>query len=386
MARRRSEAGFTMMEVVVALFVLSIVLIGMLALFDASNRVARTQVHIADMQQSLRIGHDEMVRMTRSAARGWTINGTTWKPGDQVKVVVDNAGGAVSIDNGTVTDCKCKVRPGTDVLRIRGVVAGSMFDVDNGNEISTDLRLKAVSPAGLKQDLDQIKRAKEAGNDFNLLVVSRQGEVGTVDATVTKLSPTTGTATEATITMDTSTAVGDWMKLLAAHPLTLMGIVEEYAFYIRDEDGKPRLSMARFKPGTNKPYGDNVENLRQDIADDIIDLQVALGVDNYVDDDADGVDPLDRGNGVIDAGEWYYDDPTGAAEVLPALGTEADLQLVRISTLARTQGRDFQYISKPFENIENHVYNEDYNENNVKVVERSYHRRLLQTVINLRNM
>jgi hypothetical protein len=397
---RRPEAGFTVIEVVVALFVLVIVLVGTLALFDASNRIARTQVHIADMQQSLRIGHDEMVRMARVAARGWVINSTNWKPEDQIQLAVDNAGPAVYIGN--ATDPEYKVEPGTDVLRIRGVIAGSMFelDVDEQNSCaqqptgaggtvggcsmgSVEVTARRLSRSGLQQDLDQLKRAKDDGNDFNLLVVSLQGEVARIDGEVSALSPTSGTPTEATLTVDATTAEGDWLAKMEEHHLVMMGIVEEYAFYIRENDGKPRLAMARFKPGTNQPYGGDPANLRQDIADDIIDLQVALGIDKYTDTNLDGlIDVFDKGDGVVDATEWFHAGVAGVGAP-PALGTEGDLQLVRINTLARTQGRDFQFVSKAIDHIENHTYNEA---STVDVIARSHRRRLLQTVLNLRNM
>jgi competence protein ComGC len=400
--RRHSAAGFTVIEMVVALFVMAVVLVGMLALFDASNRIARTQVHVADMQQSLRIGHDEMVRMARIAARGWVINNTSWKPEDQIKLAVDNAGPAVYI--GTATDPEYKVLPGTDVLRIRGVIVGSLFENEIGQENSCaqnaspdplqkggcsiepdDLLIKAISRSGLKQDLDQLERAMDDGNgNVTVLLVSKQGEVATTDAEITDVDKTGNTITSASIHADPTIASSSWVDDLEKHPIALTGIVEEYAFYIRENDGKPRLAMARFKPGTDEPYGGNAhpENLRQDIADDIIDLQVALGVDKYTDTNGDGfIDALDHGDGVIAADEWFYAGVAGAG-ALPDFGTKGDLQLVRISTLARTQGRDFQYVSKPIVNIENHTYNET----TVDPVARSYRRRVLQTVLNLRNM
>ena len=400
---RRSEAGFTVMEVVVALFVLAIVLVGMLAIFDASNRVARTQVNIADMQQSLRIGHDEMIRMARVAARGWVINNTSWKPEDQIKLAVDNAGPAVYI--GTTTDPDFKVEPGTDVLRIRGVIVGSLFEIDilqegscaqsvNPNPLEkggcsigpTDLKVKDISRSGLKQDLDQLERVRDDSNNepFQVLLVSKQGEVAVADAEVSNLDKTGNTINEATIEIDRDTASAAWVATLENHPINLIGIVEEYAFYIRENDGKPRLSMARFKPGTDVPYGGAAkqENWQQDIADDIIDLQVALGIDKYTDVNGDGIiDALDKGDGIIADDEWFHAGVLGVGAP-PALGVEGDLQLVRINTLARTQGRDLQYVSRRIERIENHIYDEA----TVDDVKRSHRRRLMQTVLNLRNM
>jgi Tfp pilus assembly protein PilV len=415
--RRRGEAGFTVIEVVIALFVLAVVLVAMLALFDATNKIARAQIHIADMQQSLRIGHDTLVRMTRMAARGWVLNNPNWKPEDMVQVV-DNAGAAVYVDGSTTAELK--VLPGTDVLRIRGVIEGSMFEtvssgvmpgcgeqagggfstspgggggggpyvVNTGCQLpSGDLAFAPYGPSGVQQDLEQLERARDAGNDFRLLVVTNEGEVGTVDGTVADIDKTGSTINSVGMDFDPATSTAPWITDLEHHPVAMVGIVEEYALYIRENNGQPRLSMARFKPGTNLPYGGLAVNLRQDIADDVLDLQVALGIDSYTDTNGDTfITEADKGDGLVAADEWYYAGVAGVGAP-PVFGVGGDLQLVRISTLARTQGRDFQYVAPPIVRIENHTYAEPATPlAAIDIVARSHHRRVLQTTINVRNM
>ena len=376
------SAGFTVIEVVVALFVLVIVLVTMLALFDASNKMARAQIHVADLQQSLRIGHNQIVRMTRMAARGWVINRTGWPVTNQV-TITNNVGTSAFVDGSSTPDLK--ILPGTDVLRLRGVIAGSVFEPTNpaGVFLEPRLRLETTSPSGVKQDLEEIRRARDEGNVFRLLLVSRQGEVGSADAVVQNLNTSGGTVRDATLDYQPATAVETWVN--SGHPIAITGIIEEYAFYIRENNGQPRLSMARFKPGTNLPYGGTASNLRQDIADDFLDLQVAMAIDKYTDTNLDLViDQKDHGDKNIAADEWFY---TLGSAAPPPLGTQGDLAFVRISTLARTQGRDFQYVSPPLTNIEDHSYGEPASPAApAEVAARSHRRRFLQTVVDLRNM
>ena len=72
---RRRSAGFTVIELTVSSLILVIVLLGMLSLFDFTNRVAHVQTNVADMQQSSRITQQDYLARCRR------------KLGDEVKVV-----------------------------------------------------------------------------------------------------------------------------------------------------------------------------------------------------------------------------------------------------------------------------------------------------------
>src|SRR5436309_14243287 len=68
--RASRQRGFTIIEVTVSLIVTVIVLLGVLALFDFSNKLSRVQTNISEMQQSLRVAQTDAVRMIRMAGRG----------------------------------------------------------------------------------------------------------------------------------------------------------------------------------------------------------------------------------------------------------------------------------------------------------------------------
>src|SRR5262249_48783670 len=66
------------------------------------------------------------------------------------------------------------------------------------------------------------------------------------------------------------------------------GILAAYRYYVREvhatpsdltSELNPLLSRARFYAGTDNPWDDDNANLYQDIADGVLDLQIALGFD-----------------------------------------------------------------------------------------------------------
>jgi type II secretory pathway pseudopilin PulG len=366
---RLGSPGFSVLELVVAMFILSLVLIAMLGLFDATNRVARAQTNIADTQQAVRIAHDEMVRMTRMAGRGWMYSrapGAAWDPAGKV-AVTNNVTSGTTVDGSG--DADLAVVPGTDILRLFGVINGSLFEVTRpgGVFLSPALEIDAKSPSGIVQPIEQLGLAQDdvgAGGSFNVLTVDRLGGVAIVQASVSDLDDEGGTLTLAGVSV--------------LIPIVLVGVLEEYAFYIRDNGGEPRLSMARFVPGSNLAYGGVAANLRQDVAHDIIDLQVALGIDRYLAGER-------IGDKAMAADEWYYD-ATADPGPVPVIGTEGDLFFVRINVLGRTAGRDFQHVAAPIARIEDHDYSEPDVPTGADAVERNHRRRLLTTTVDARNL
>ena len=55
----RAPRGFTLIELLVSMIVFVTVLVAVMVMFTSSSRLARLQIHTADMQQSLRIGQVE---------------------------------------------------------------------------------------------------------------------------------------------------------------------------------------------------------------------------------------------------------------------------------------------------------------------------------------
>ncbi len=402
-AARSGQSGFTLVEMAVALGVTAVVMLGILFLFDFNNKLTRVQANVADMQQSLRIAQYDMVRMARMAGRG----GLTLNQG--IRITTADEGANAYLIPGDASSPE--VLAGTDVLTLRGVFSTPVFQVSFTNPLSLRLigpgvppapatatgglvEICKLSPTGQVQDLDSIQ--SQLSRVEAVILVSplddRFYKVVALDPAqtsgITQTCPTTGPAPGG-ITLGFKVVSGyDALSAppanaqLALEKVGYVGILEEYRFYVREDyalKGKPEsgltpvLSRARFYPNTSTPYL-NKDNLREDIADGIMDLQMALGFD--VDGDGDVVEKLDK----LGEDEWQGN----AAGEAAISGGFKDL---RISTLVRTNRPDNTYEAPVLPRVEDHVYSLTDTEDRLNgTTARKYRRRLLQTIVNLRNL
>lgn len=403
----RRQAGFTLVELLVSLFVTVILLLGVLALFDFNNRIARVQTHVADMQQSLRVAQYDMVRLVRMAGRGGLpasepagLAPRNLPTGVAVSVRDDVPAATFMLPAEPTT----RILEGTDVLTVRGVISAPLYQInttdagalayvpDDQNPATGTLIIQDHSPTGVPQTLQPLKDALEADRPEALLLVSPLD-----DAQFAVVELVGGSVADGQATLDfrvTGSTESDAMGLLSSggrFPPNLRvayaGILEEYRFYIREEhvepanlasDLAPRLSRARFLPGTEIVYGSDDQERRAnaavDVADNILDLQVALGVD------------LD-GNGLIEdlgtaADEWLFNHEDDMDNPAKWQVNPARLHYVRVATLVQTDRRDPQYQGPLLVQLENRVYDPSFNTRE----SRMYRRRTLQTVVDLRNV
>jgi len=438
--RINRERGFTLAELIVGLAVTSIVLIGLYQVFESNSNLARTQTDIADMQQSLRIAQNEMVRMTRMAGRGGLPevairNNNRLLPAIEVRDDAGNGGDPDEIAPGLTNSPK--LIPGTDVLIIRGVFTSPLYQLnhadptsfvlfDNGGQPTTDLnaaetgRVTVMNPAptGVPQDLSAITDAINDGSPEALIVVSPIDE--RIFAVV-ELNPGASSTSPTQVTIGfnikpSNNAFDGYRDLYDSgtgpnprlpNGLTStaqVGIIEEYRYYVRDAEPSPRLSIARMYPNTEEAHLDDLNNTRLDIADNIINFQVALGFDSPLGDalaDRNGDTLVDENDIIIteyDDGEdddWVFnttpskDDGFDKAPWIPPwdddpnTGTppQPELYFVRISTLARVQVPDRTYQAATLAEMEN-ADPTNFN----TTAQMQYRRHLLQTTIDLRNL
>jgi Tfp pilus assembly protein FimT len=406
---RPGQTGFTLIELAVALGVTTIVMLGILFLFDFNNKLARVQTNVADMQQSLRIAQYDMVRLVRMAGRGG-LNAT------QGVVITRDVGADVHLIAGD--DDSPKILEGTDVLTVRGVIGTPIYQVSFTNpqayvlyaaggavvppnkpeDAETGIvEICRLSPAGTIQDLEVIKDRLDQGealilvspmgDDFYAVVKLKPGTSLSESAATCPPAPDggqTGLTVGFTITSEYKDlgAPTDDAKLVALSRVAYVGFLEEYRFYVRedhavanDEDSEltPVLSRARFYPGTPNPYDDDAGNLEQDIADGILDLQIAMGLDV----DGDGLVKED----LVLPGE---DEWLGNAEGEAAI--DGGLKNLRISTLARTTRLDHDYSAPDLTAVEDHPYTLTTSDRLNGRTARHFRRRLLQTIVSLRNI
>lgn len=406
----RGEAGFSLVELLVTGLATSLLMIGVLAVLDFNSRVTRVQINTADMQQSLRIAQHEMVRMVRMAGRGGLPQAdqvTAPFPNGLALAVTEVSAGANLVD----ADGATRILGGTDVLTVRGVFSTQIFQIDTAaltaipaaNPTSGSLIVKAVTTRGIPQDLTVLKEA-EPGEalvmisllDDQVYAVVEITNVVVNDPNVTVNFQTTGSVrADAYLKLSPNGAFPSGMTQVIA-----AGVLEEYRYYVREDRAipgddtselMPKLSRARFYPGTNLPHGGTAANARVDIADNILGLQVALGFDsNNVGARADDADHLGDDDKILETADGTTDDwlfnaaADNAADPVWQTNPLPPLQFVRITTLARSDGRDFGYEAPLIERIENQTYtsSDEINERS----QRMYRRRLLQTVVDLRNL
>ncbi len=412
----RHERGFSLIETLVALFVVSLLLTGIVALFNLSGKIARVQTNLSDMQQSLRIAQYDMIRSVRMAGRGglprgdlplgWAVSIRNDIPatGNQARVAIANGNSPEAVE-------------GSDILTVRGVFTSPIYQVNptagtfvlQGTPPTAGfVTITNPGPSGIPQDLTALRNAVTQGVGEALLIRSPLGSEIYAVVELNPTGPNTSLAANSVtidfnVTGGTHTADYGAMSAGGAYPPTLqaissLGILEEHRYYIREEfavpgdamtDPRPRLSRARVFPNTSTGWSGLDSNLRLDIADNILDLQVAFGVD--LDDDgriveADPVSSID---------DWIFnteaDDETNPALVttwntLPG-GEPTRLFYLRLTTVARTGRRDPAYVSPPMGLVEDHDYEEAAAPaDNMERGQRMYRRQLMQTIVDLRNV
>jgi len=415
-------AGFTVVELAVSMLVLTVVLLGTLSLFDFANRLAGVQTNVADMQQSLRIAQQDVIRTVRMAGRGpiplgQPPAGTAAAVWDQVPVNTRIGG------NGTPL-----VVAGTDVLTVRGVFSTPIYQVNsarpNAFAIQTvdggftgTVTVADQTPTSIPQDLTPLRDAiasaaqNAARPRERILVVSaRNPAIWAIVA----LDPLNSSSAASQVTLGFTSVPAETPayfslptgSLADITSVAFVGILEEHRFYVRDlsevapngtTDVASRLSRARVFPGTDRPWrglGDDpaVGDLdhpswSMDVADNILDFQVALAFDSprgggKISDDEDNTGNDDRifesADGTND--DWLFNDNQ---PVDPTQWINQQLYFIRLTTLARTDRRDKWYQSPPLVKLENHDLAASRFNNRT---DRMFRYRPLQTLIDMRNL
>lgn len=430
---RRGQQGFTLLEIIVVTGILGLLLIGILTLFDSSTQVATGQTARTEMQQSLRVVLRDVTHRARMLGRGGFGVASNTRP-------LPTLGLSLAVRNNVAANQRIEPNDGaspllvagTDVLILRGVfdaenlwVTKSQDNV-NTNVFTWDLATYPGTVTGTvlirertpndngDQSVQDIIDLAAAGRPEALLLVSGVSDAvfGVAEITACVDSVDAAGVRQVIVTFQTSgnpatragayailSAGGDvpgefpWRRL-RDNGVGFVGLLDEYRYYIREAnlvEGNattpivPRLSRARTYP--NAPAGGDIawdgqaSNYRVDIADGVVDFQVALGFDR----NASGwVEETIARNDAAD--EWLLnhpgDDPAGAIWS-SAMGDGAtDLQNLRITAVARSSSVDRRRRSAPIARIEDHDYDATMND----MDDLLFQRELLQTIIDMRNM
>ena len=233
---RPAPAGFSLIEVLIALAILSIVMVAVFSSFSYQHKSYVTQNAVAQMQQSVRGGMVFMEEELRNAAN---------IPSTNIALPAALFGGA----------------------SVSGVLTDGMKVTDGGTNGSDNLYV--ISKTGLDTILTNVAIATETVTVADNTTPWTTGDVGVVyDAanadifTVTAFQPTTGQLTHSAFTH----------SYLAGTRISRL----RYSEYSID-NGNPA------RPALMRRYPDSTGTLVSDVvADDIEDLQVRLGVQDNV--------------------------------------------------------------------------------------------------------
>lgn len=354
-----SGRGYSLLELMVALALAAVLMGGLLKLFQVQSEVVRRQSLAADLQQSLRVARHELVRVTRMAGRGGLPRGAA--------VLIRNNIGAGE----RLADARTPVVvTGTDVLVVRGVFASPALEVASSETSSESgtLTLRRNGLAGQVQELEpMLEVARAAGGEALLL----SGGPGSEECAVAELVDAvegdrdrTGELTELTLTyrVGGSTTADDYRSLAegcrtgAPGWVRRAGLLEEYRFYLRRDDGSPglgsnhQLARARFYPGSDRVHRSSPSG-GVALVDHALDLQVSLAFD------PDGDGSIIEGSGPgRSSDEWLFNAPGDRPE--EETWSSGPPRLVRMTLLMRAARASRGYLSPPLDRIEDRPYDE----------------------------
>jgi len=465
---RRRESGFSLVELLVSMLLISLVLGVAFTMFNFTNKLSRAQLHQADLQQSSRVAQRDLLRIIRMAGRGGLVGFNV--PGQTATGGPASITPAIEVRNNVPSGQRLVIGNATsplliedtDVLTVRGHLTSAPAFIDSTDDTTFTtnanggvLTLASFGPTGIPQDITPIVDAVDDGRADAILIISSLSDsiygvaeidVGNSDVTTYNTDPLVYSEVTLAYRHTGGTYAADYALLSAdgvfpdndplTHPAWLpargllnvgtVALLEEYRYYVCDtkditcdpnsQTEEPRLSVGRFFPGTDIAHPDG--GWRTEIADNIHDLQVALGFDSSFDGgvnvngffaaDADNLgddDIIVDGDLLAGAStgldDWLFNaeadttnlgnppwTPNPAAGVVPpsfpVTQPRPRLFYARINTLSLAAQPDRGYEAPLITAIEDHTYDSDHPVN--KIGGQQKRRLLLTTIVDLRNL
>ena len=277
---RFNHKGFTLLEMLVVIALLSIVMIGLLNLLDTSSKISVTETSLADTQENVRFAAYHIMRTARmmgSSAMPFAANvggSDRWFSGQ----LISNASGTAATPFGSVD-----VVAGSDVLTLRGFFEIAPFFTDR-----TDLGASAItireSDGGevINDNLNLVDLNGLQGRGIFFMGRMDQGEYAV--GQITASSAVTGTAPNRTLTISFGTGTAQWSLLNPAgvtsppiFDVYRVGVLESYTYYV-----DPDFTLQRMRADADASGARS-----EPVAVNIGSLQVALGVDSNDDNQVD---------------------------------------------------------------------------------------------------
>ena len=449
------EAGFTLLEMLVALAITVALTAAVFSTFRLNSRMARVETAMTQMQQSVRAVHLEVASRLRVAGRGGLFQSTPSKARPDLGAVLevaDNVTGPAR-DVAPAMSSGPQAVEGTDVLTVRGIFTTPIYQTFGNDESRaflvlwnaggtvtgdpTQARTGQIqvcdrSPAGFPQPLDPLRDVITSGSR-EALILSSNADAG--DYGVVLIDPSSSSATSALCDPGNANAgvtlafvvSGDggradrYQQLAPTGPglpatltsVSFAGLLEEYKYFLRDvrevtADGSsrllPRFSRARLYPNTGAPWGTDAATQAAsaaiDVADDLLDFQVSLGLDSTQGggaiEDGSAADRLLAESDDGRSDDWLFnspdDDPEDPVWARPGSAgvtspwLRARLFYVRIDTVGRALQPELGYEAPRLGSLEDRTYDASDPDDPDSSDERQFRRWVLTTTIDLRNL
>jgi hypothetical protein len=345
--------GLTLVETLVTLAVLTTVLLGLYALLDSSNRLAKQETNVAEAQQSVRIGISELTRVIRQGRVGGLFVANAILP------VENNSPGGVFLTD--VASNRHYIRRGTDVIGVRGILSGDKYalatgDVTCGGSCASTtamtITIRSTSANGVV-NYPATEKPSVAGKTRPFYFVVADGSTDVVttstgtylvpvyyvglvqaDNTGTWYTYTPGTPATFSFAMDPQDAGAQMMTTGPSSATSLdkpftCGVADQIRFFVDEgaSDGSastldthPSLAEALFDPLSGnweiQPLIENVE-----------DFQVAYGVDGINGSPRDqGISPAAFDFSATNVDEWVGNVANEVTATLPTTGNPARVE------------------------------------------------------------
>ena len=342
--RRRSERGISLIEALVAVVVMVGIMLGLYAMLDSSNRLAKQETNVSEAQQSARVGIYEMSRAVRQARVGQLYYGNAILPHTN-----NSAGGTFLTD---LSGARHYIRKGTDVISVRGILTGDRYTITTGDVTCTgscdssaimSVTIRAISnngvanyPSGTTPSLanrarpfyfvvaDGSTRTVTAGGKIYLIALYY---VGLVDTTGTWYTQTADTFT---FTMNPQDAGARKLNAPSGGAPSLSqpyagGAIDEVLFFVDEGPADASSSIVDTHPALAQAFFDPLTGNHdvQPLVDEVEDFQVAYGVDGMGGGVVDrGISPVAVNLTAANADEWVGNVATEVSTSLPISSTE----------------------------------------------------------------
>jgi len=347
-----NDRGFSLLEALVALGILSLVIVSFLGFFGKFHDVVKVQGDVCEASEDLRYAVGSLVRQIRMVGAGGLplvapSDGGVLRP--LAVDVADNVvpGGFLESSAGGgrwVFEAGRLPVEGTDVLRLRGILTTPKYGISKSDFVGPGrCHIPSVSPwNGLSQNLDPPGRAEGRAFLFALqgpLAVplgdhcTREiGQWRVVEITEEPVLEDFGGRRSLNLVFDEGSSNAfaglNYRHVDSIKPEDVFsgGFLDDLIFLV-SENGFGGTSLYRLRPSR----GGGGRVLAEEMVPNVHDFQVALGCD--LDDD-----------GLVADDEWFFSSRRGGG---PTGEEMARLRQIRLSILTRTQRPDRKWPGGP---------------------------------------